>query len=305
MKKVRSALLFFISVVMFSACFKPPEFGNAPSIKLEGLQFERAADGNDLLTVSVSFKDGDGDIGFNGTSPADSDSPYHDINFFTNKAGERAPVASYLIKDFKGYVLGKTKKTPRQSSYLVLNPGKNSGELITLQHRSEGFPSLPPYADPYKCAAYAESYLNQNDLPDTIYVWKDDKHLIKNKATKVDSLYNVSNPSVYYYAVVDHFYIQPNVGQYNMYVKFFIRNSDGSYTEFDWAKEFCETYNGRIPVLTDRKRPLEGIINYSMTSSGFLAIFGTKLIKLEITIYDKALNASNTVVTSDFRLEEI
>ena len=305
MKPVRSVLLFVFSALIFSACFDQPDFSTAPFIEFEGLSFSRASTGEDSLVVSVSFQDGDGDVGYDATDPTFSEPPYNDINFYTNKGGTATPVASFLIKNFTGYALGKTKKTPRQSSYPIWEPTPDSGELITLQHRNEGFPSLPPYVDPYKCAAYVESYLNQNDRPDTIYIWKEDRHLIKNTATKVDSLYRLSNPSEYYYAVVDHFYIKPNPGQYNMYVKFFVRETDGSYTEYDWAKEYCTTHHGRIPKLTDRDRPLEGIINYSMTSSGFLATFGTKTLRLEITIYDKALNASNTIVTPDFRLEEI
>ena len=130
----------------------------------------RASTGEDCLIVSISFKDGNGDVGFNATNPDDSDSPYHDINFFTNKAGVRTATPSFLIKNFTGYALGKTKKTPKQPSYFILSPAANSGELITLQHRSEGFPSLPPYTDPFKCAAYSQSWLNQNDLPDTIFI---------------------------------------------------------------------------------------------------------------------------------------
>ena len=52
-------------------------------------------------------------------------------------------------------------------------------------------------------------------------------------------------------------------------------------------------------------RALEGEINYSMVSGGFSAIFGNKTLKLEVTIYDRALNASNTMETPEFRLEEI
>jgi len=60
-----------------------------------------------------------------------------------------------------------------------------------------------------------------------------------------------------------------------------------------------------MPILTDKSRPLEGIIDYSMVSSGFMLLFGNKTLRLEVTIYDRALNSSNTVVTDDFKLEEI
>jgi hypothetical protein len=40
-------------------------------------------------------------------------------------------------------------------------------------------------------------------------------------------------------------------------------------------------------------------------STGFQAIFGQKTLKLQVTIYDRALNTSNTIETPEFRLEEI
>jgi len=305
MKLVRSALLFVISVVLFSACFNPPEFSNSPFIEYKGIWLGKTVHNEDSLVITLSFKDGNGDVGLNPTNPAHADSPYHDVNFFTNKAGQKSPLSATLVKNFSGYALGEGKKTPKEPSYFMRTPSKDSGPLIAFRDRDQGVSALPPYAESYKCAANSESYLNQNDTPDTIYIWKDDKHLIRDKTTKVDSLYRINNREEYFYADVDYFYMQPNPGQYDIYVKFFIKNNDGGYTEYDWAKEFCANYNGRIPILTDKQRPLEGIIDYSMVSSGFLVIFGNKTLRLEVTIYDRALNSSNTVVTNDFRLEDI
>jgi len=305
MKQVRSALLFVISAVVFGACFNPPEFSNNPAIEFKGVSFGKTEDGDEELIVSVNFKDGDGDLGLDAVNPEDSQDPFHDINFFANDNGELYPLASNLVKNFTGYFLGKSKKTPKNTFYEIIGPEKKTGELITLKSRDQGFPSLPPYTDPYKCAVYKESYLNKNDLPDTVFIYKDYGYLIKDKSTKVDSLIKDGSPGTYWYAVVDHFYIQPNLGQYNMYVKFFIKQNDGSFVEYDFAEEFCETHNGRFPKLTDKDRALEGEINYSMVSGGFSAIFGNKTLKLEITIYDRALNVSNKLETPEFRLEEI
>ena len=305
MKQVRSALLFVISAVVFGACFDPPEFGNSPAIEYKGVSFGKNEAGDEVLIVSVNFKDGDGDMGLSATDPDHAIKPYHDINFFANDNGQLLPMASNLVKNFTGYTLGKSKKTPKNTFYEIIGPEKTTGEIITLQSRDQGFPSLPPYTDPYKCAVYKESYLNKNGLPDTVFIYKDYAYLIKNKASKVDSLIKDGSPSTYWFAVVDNFYIQPNVGQYNMYVKFFIKQNDGSFVEYDFAEEFCETHNGRFPRLTDNERALEGEINYSMVSGGFSAIFGNKTLKLVITIYDRALNTSNKLETPEFRLEEI
>ena len=108
MKPVRSVLLFVFSALIFSACFDQPDFSTAPFIEFEGLSFSRASTGEDSLVVSVSFQDGDGDVGYDATDPTFSEPPYNDINFYTNKGGTATPVASFLIKNFTGYALGKT-----------------------------------------------------------------------------------------------------------------------------------------------------------------------------------------------------
>lgn len=304
MKPVRSALLFVISVVLFSACFNPPEFNNSPTIEYEGVSFQKSPAGVDSLVVSVSFKDGNGDLGFS-QNVEDIDSPYHEINFFANDNGQLLPVASVLIQNFTGYNYKKTKKTPRESSYLIRTPSKSVGELITLNSRNEGFSSLPPFTSPYDCAANLQSYLNDQLNPDTVFIWRGESYLIKDQSTIVDTLVSQRDPDEYYFAVVDYFYINVNPGHYNFKIQFFVKNNDGSFTEYDFRKEFCETYDGRFPILADNPRALEGTINYSMVSTGFLQIFSIKTIKLAVTIYDRALNASNTIETPEFRLEEI
>jgi hypothetical protein len=302
MKLVKSALLFTISAVVVSACHNEPEFSTIPHIQYEGISFGQSPEGDDALVVSLSFKDGDGDVGLDGR--VDFDKPYHAINFFANDNGSLFPLSA-RYRSFTGYTYEKKKKTPVGSFYELERPEKQLGELITLQSRSEGFPSLPSYVDPYKCAANEESYLNRNDLPDTVFIYKDFRHLIKNSATIVDNLIQNDDPSQYWFAVVDYFYIQPNVGQYNMYVEFFVKDNTGSFTEYDFAEHGCETYNGRFPILTDKARAIEGKIDYSMVSPGFLATFGDKVLKLSITIYDRSLNKSNTIETPEFRLQDI
>ena len=302
MKLIRPALLFTISAVGVSACVNEPEFSIVPSIQYEGLSFTETPEGDQTLVVSFSFKDGDGDVGLDGRT--DFEKPYHAINFFANDNGTPYPLSS-SYRTFTGYTLAKSGKNPSGFFYELEHPGKQLGELLTLQSRSGGFPSLPAYVDPYKCAANDESYLNRNGLPDTVYVDKDFRHLIKNKATIVDSLFQNGNSKDYWFAVVDYFYIQPNVGQYNFYVQFFVKNDDESFVEYDFAEHGCETYNGRFPILTDKARAIEGIVNYSMVGSGFLDTFGNKTLKLSITIYDRALNKSNTIETPEFRLQDI
>ena len=303
MKPVRSAFLFVISLALFSACFNPPEFNNTPSIKYEGISFQKAPNGLDSLIVSISFKDGDGDLGLSASAPDDSQSPYHEIEFFANDNGQLYPIPGIRIPSFAGYRYESTLATPRYASYYI-EPDKQVAELLTLQSRNEGF-DLPPFTKPYDCFLNDESYLNENLNPDTVFIFREDAYLIKDESKIVDKLVRIGNPEEYYFAVVDYFYIRSNPFQYNFIVEFLVKNNDGTFTEYDFREQFCETYDGRFPKLTDKERALEGVINYSMVSSGFLETFSIKTLKLRITIYDRALNISNTVETPEFRLEEI
>lgn len=295
--------VFLSTVVLCVACVDDPEFDAGPRIEYEGLYFGKSPSGEDSLVVSLSFQDGDGDLGF-GIGPEVVEAPYHPINFFVNNNGSLHAVPPILAKTFDGYHYKSSGKTPGRSSFYIPSPEIQSGELITLASRNEGF-SIPPLTNPYLCLINDESYLNEQQQADTIFVSGTDGHLIKDQSTIVDTLVRNDDQSQYFFAVVDYFYLMENPYHYNFKVDFLIKDSDGSFKEFDFRKEFCETYDGRFPTITDNDRALEGIINYSMVSSGFEATFSIKTLKLVITIYDKALNESNTIETPEFTLGEL
>jgi hypothetical protein len=111
--------------------------------------------------------------------------------------------------------------------------------------------------------------------------------------------------------VKDTLYFTLNQDHYNIFVDFLVKQSDGSFKEFDWRTEFnypnCGIpFDGRFPVLAKdvtKKSPLEGEIRYAMTSVGFLVLFSTKTLKLRVSIQDRALNKSNVIETPEFRLK--
>lgn len=299
----RSTILLSGTLALCIACVDAPEFDTSPRIEYEGLYFGKSPNGEDSLVVSVSFQDGDGDLGF-GTGPDVLDSPYHQINFFANDNGQMRAVPSTLIQTFAGYSYKSSGKTPGNPSYFVHTPAGQVGELLTLASRNDGF-SLPPFSRPYDCYINEEAYLNEQQEPDTVFIWKNDGYLIRDPLTIADTLVRNGDPSQYFYAVVDYFYIRENPYYYNFKVEFLVKNPDDSFDEYDFRKEFCETYDGRFPTITDRARALDGIINYSMVSSGFSPTFSIKTLKLAVTIYDKALNESNRVETPEFTLSEL
>lgn len=112
---------------------------------------------------------------------------------------------------------------------------------------------------------------------------------------------------------LDTFYIELNPNHYNIFVRFFTKNNNGTFKEFDWQKEFpypnCGIpFHGRFPILSkdiSRKAPLDGTIRYGMASTGFLILFSIKTLKLEVVIQDRSFHKSDTVVTPEFTLLSI
>ena len=132
------------------------------------------------------------------------------------------------------------------------------------------YDTLPPYEFPYKCLNY----------------------------TIIDT---------------DTLYVQSNEYHNNIYVKFFTKKN-GEYTEFIFLDLFAPecnplTFDGRYPVLNEpdpnRDRPLEGNLKYKMESAGWELIFRQDTLKLDVYIYDRALNKSNIISTPDFVLKNI
>jgi hypothetical protein len=106
---------------------------------------------------------------------------------------------------------------------------------------------------------------------------------------------------------LDTVYYQLNPNHYNIFVDFFI-NDGRAYKEYDFKKEFCTTYDGRLPILSKditRETPLQGTIRYAMPGTGFKFIFTTKPIKIRVRIQDRKLNKSNEVETDAFTLQSI
>jgi hypothetical protein len=148
---------------------------------------------------------------------------------------------------------------------------KSDGSLVTLADRSlPGFDTLlPPYEFPYTCINYSE----------------------------IVETYT--------------FYTEANEFHNNIYVTFFTKKN-GEYKEFDFLELFAPqcnsvTFNGRFPLLNDPNRdsPLEGNLKYKMKSALWELTFRQDTLKLDVFIYDRALNKSNIISTPDFVLKNI
>lgn len=78
-----------------------------------------------------------------------------------------------------------------------------------------------------------------------------------------------------------------------------------TFEEYDWREEFCTTYDGRIPPLSDTNSPVEATIKYGIFNGSLEFIFGMRILKLEITVTDREFNRSNTIETPEFTMQSI
>lgn len=281
MKALKGLLLFGISTLL-GACFNPPEFPIVPVIGYEDIYFKESTGPGvkDSLVVTISFKDGDGDLGLSATQ---IDPPYHDINFFLANEGEIIPIEKYSLYT----------NLPQ----FVDVPEGVTGKLVT--NRTAEDPAyaskLPSFNDPYSCTFYTYT---------SIYVSEEDKDIFDKETHNLDSTLESDRfPDVY--VLLDTFYYQRNPNYANIEVEFLVEEG-GSYKVFDWEKEFCTvSFNQRFPVLSDKEGPLEGDLQYAMVTNGFKAIFSIKKMKLRIKIRDRDLNVSNVVEVPEFTLDKI
>lgn len=287
MKTIKGLSLFAGLVVLVSACFNPPEFSVEPTIEYADIYFGVTSDPSvaDSIVLSIDFKDGDGDLGLEGSTaegsnPEDFDNPFHPSNFFLGKDGALVPVGVWHQYSNLGY-------------FIQIDNGQQ-GTLMTLKMRQlPEYASLPPYS------------LGTCDyLVDTILVDERDAAIVdKNYQNITDTLHSAVYPSIF--VLRDTFYINPNPNYFNITVDFLYSSDGDNFVVYDWG-ECVSTYYGRFPVLSDKKdSPLEGTLRYSLKSFGFENLFSTKRLKLRIQIKDKALHSSNILETPEFTLQKI
>jgi len=269
-------------MLLVSACFNPPEFPLVPEIDFESIYFREAkhVGERDSLVFTISFKDGNGDLGLSSTQ---IEPPYHDINYYLANNGDTIPVAKATVYS--------------DIPQFVQIPNGVTGKLVTVRTHDDPEYSdvIPSFTDPYSCTffTYTKVFVEAKnaDIFDETY--------------NIDSVYSRQPGIPDFYALLDTFYYQRNPNYANIDVEFWVKESNG-YTLYDWEKEFCTiSFNQRFPILSEKTGPLEGDLQYAMTSIGFKSIFSIKTLKLRIKIRDRRLNVSNVVETPEFTLDKI
>lgn len=283
MKLIKGLFLVAVSVVVTS-CFDPPDYSHTPQIEFVDLCFKEGTTDNptDQLTITISFRDGDGDLGLAGDQ---IDEPYNDVFYGLANNGQVTEA-------------GKKTVVSHLPQFIEVPPG-TAGKLVTVRTLQDPAyaDKLPPYISP---AASCSDYKLQK-----VYIQEKDKSIIDASYAEIDTIKS-NTGSTLYYVVQDMFYSRRNPNHRNIEVEFWVNDGAGNYTLFDWEKEYCETaFNQRFPVLTDKTGPVEGNLKYDLTSVGIKATFSIRTLRLKIRIRDRALNVSNEVQTEDFTLDKI
>lgn len=286
MKTIKGLSLFAGLVVLVSSCFNPPEFAVEPSIEFEDIYFADAPDGSgktDSLVVSINFKDGDGDLGLDGSNPEHEEYPYNASNLFLSNNEKLIPVGlaqhwsdiSYYFVDFP-----EDEERPE-------------GKLVTLKTRDlPGYGSLPAFND----CDYLPDSIIMVDGPDADILDPTFHNII-------DTMTSQSYPPIY--VLKDTFYIAPNPNHYNISVTILMKDGD-DWTPYGSDDPCSPQFNGRFPVLSDKDdSPLEGTLRYSLKSFGFKIELSTKTLKVQVQIKDRKLHTSNTVESPEFTLQKI
>jgi hypothetical protein len=152
MKRTLS-FLALLGLLLVVSCFEPPQYSIIPSIEFENVRTKDVADPNvsDTLIVTVSFKDGDGDLGRNRDT--ENDPPFNQKWYFRLN-----PVASC-----------EATVTPPCKKISYKDMG-NLGDYVKYSTRrtNPNYDTLPPYTKPFNCKNY-EILTNGGQIVDTLY----------------------------------------------------------------------------------------------------------------------------------------
>jgi hypothetical protein len=244
-----------------------------PSIEYKSIEFIEVgtiAD-PDALNLSLYFTDGDMDL---GRSFDRIGRPYQPFDFFVEANGSMSKTLTDM--DRPAYM---------QKPKFTIGLNNSAGKLVTNRTRVKpGFEFLPDY----KKSCDGSYYI------DTVLINDDSKSIIDETFNIVDTIHMSGQQDVY--LVKDTLYYELNEWHYDILIDFLVKESNGSFTLFDFQKEFCVTYDGVFPELDQLQKGADitsgpfniiglsknrGILTYSMIGSGFKSIFADKTLSLK------------------------
>ena len=267
MRGISKILLFNLIAFAIGGCFEQPEYSDIPQIEFENMVYKRV-DGIDSLTFFISFKDGNGDLGLETSETGCFLSGNDNLICFQGKVH-----ALYRSSETGEYGIVDTGATCSgttgcyTSKFIILKPDQTPIRYSDKRTNPE-YANLPDMTKPYNCINWQRVF-NNGIITDTIFIERNSDHS-------------------------------------NFEIDFLVKNLNGSFTEFDFTKEFdfpnCGiSFDGRFPILfSDRPgSPLEGVIRFRIGSPFLRTQFSLKTLKFRIQIKDRALNRSNIIETPE------
>lgn len=274
----RLVVVVFLGPLIISSCFNPPEYPDVPEIVFKSVDYVKGGlqdDGSqaeDSVVLVLNFKDGDGDIGIG----SDEIFPPFNDRWFITKSRMAFDITIPPAYDCSQYTKNCWNINLAQLDKYVVYKDRRA---------TPGYDTLKPYIQPYTC-----------------YNWE---------VVTQDPDNDPTTPPV----VLDTLYFVLNEHYNNLFVDFEIKTGNpppNDWETFDEKKYFTAScgvriFRGRIPILSEdlgRSTPLEGEIRYAIPSYFFETIFGSNTLRLRVHIEDRALHASNEVLTREFNLLE-
>lgn len=276
---------FFLSILTYLGCHRPPDFPETPQISFERLHLTDTS----TLILDFNVTDGDGDIGLSASELAE---PYHIYSFVLQNdtivsisGGYKGPfnVAPVeIIPTSVNLYQGQDRNNqPVFVSKSILLPVRAGDEVF--------FSNEDRRPENFECEHYEIVSFFTIDQ-----VTENGRLVSENLVENVDTVFVQRNPFHF------NLYINLLVKQGNDYIR---------YQEFvpELVSECAPLFTSRFPIFdqSDIGRPLDGSISYSFFSTQFAtanSFILRETLRLQFYIYDRALNKSNVVETEDFTI---
>lgn len=304
------SILILLVLILFSSCFRPPEYASEPRIALERLRLTDDA----KLLITFNVRDGDGDIGLNneadydfGEFPEDLQAPYHQNNWIIDANNQVVTISSQNHQGpFRSVPAARYLQPVCLAKANVSNAPNCQSVGGTL-----GFIDFLPFYD----RAGEEVFLSDLD-PRPLEYDCEFYEIVPVYDIKSDTFNIPGEQGLFINQSVeivgrDTVMVERNPFYYNLYVDIEVKdgNTFVPVRDFFDVIEPCDPiYTSRFPVFdrSDFGRSLEGDIEYEISSGQFLeGPILQETIRFRFFIYDRALNKSNEVITPEFRILDL
>ena len=310
--------IILIALLALEGCLEPPEYSNVPRITLEGLVYKKVyvpvvSDSLANLIFTLGVQDGDGDIGL---VDGDVSGLFSDFFYIAYYDSARVYFEDFIFTDSVAVFVGTADLTTKQQDSIQSKTGADLGlDFIARPNRVGD--SLRFY--------FRKTVQEEKTEKGYFTVTFDDPqatppfYLIVDAVTQKDDIYSLEplpafNCIDYEYDEEDdaYYYVKRNDKSSNLIIRYF-KKREGVYLETTLpalnSNNDCPelTTAKRIPIFDYEKlgKTLRGNFTYTENSRGLNDFLASDTFKIELYIYDRALNKSNVVMTSDLVLSDI